>query len=586
MGQPGYREDDSWFSEAQLARVAPADAADPFPSPVPTRMVSNGEYMPCPQTDKQQRVEHRIKELADTASRKLGMSRRKFLATSGGMAAAFLAMNEVFGRIFDVGPLEMFEPAAFAATGAPPNLFVFDTQLHTIRSSRNFSNLTLRAIAQGASSSLNPDDLPDELGGVNTPWNPALRGLPNVSENFYLVQFMKDVYLDSQVTVGLMSNNTGAAIPDVGGGTRPPKNVLESEAGEFLSAPQTAAVRDWVNMLAGSTRMLAHGQMYPGIPGRYPPGTSVPTNLEYMQWQIDVLEPDSWKGYTSAFSAKDDLDPESLMRRWRLDDEEVADPMYDLIVRNRHMLATRPGFFNVCIHKGLSTNALDDPALGFPVDIPAAARRWPMLNFIIYHSCIRPAFWMLNALNDVGSGRLREGVPDILWTTQFAVDSAPYRNIYAELGTIFASSVITFPTVCAHILGQLLKFMGEDRIVFGSDSVWYGSPQWQIEALWRFQIPPDLQKRYGYPELSAHAKRKILGLNSARLYGLEGKFKQGQGAYKPVPADYEPKITPELKTILEFPGFTADTISKMKETYLAAGGRRSNARYGWIRTRA
>jgi hypothetical protein len=608
---PGFREDDSWFSEEQLAQCAPADAAEAFRSPVPTQMVSNGEYMPYPQTEKQKRVEARIKDLARSASRRLGVSRRQFLASTGGMAAAFLAMNEVFGKTFDVAPIEMFEPAAFAASGVERDVFVFDTQLHTIRSSRNFDNLSLRAIAQGASSGLNMGNLPDELGGVNTPWNPALAGLPNVSENFYLVQFMKDVYLDSQVTVGLMSNNTGAAIPDVGG-SRPPKNVIESEAGEFLSAPQTAAVRDWVNMLAGSTRMLAHGQMYPGIPGRFPPGTPVPTNLEYMQWQIDTLKPDSWKGYTSANSAKADLDPESLMRRWTLDEELTAYPMYELVLRNRHMLRRHPGFFNICIHKGLSTTAPDDPTLGFPTDIPTAARDWPMLNFIIYHSCIRPGFWMLNALNDVRAGRLRAGVPDILWTTQFAVDSAPYRNVYAELGTTFASCVITFPTVCAHILGQLMKFMGDHRVVFGSDSVWYGSPQWQIEALWRFRIPDALREQYGYPGLTKAAKRRILGLNSARLYGLvpgpvvdtaRGRrrgdddvrgFGRGdddddgrrRGVYHPVPANYAQRIPDALKTIMEFPGFVTDNLSKMKQAYVAAGGQRSNIRYGWIRTRA
>ena len=64
-----------------------------------------------------------------------------------------------------------------------------------------------------------------------------------------------------------------------------------------------------------------------------------------------------------------------------------------------------------------------------------------------------------------------------------------------------------------------MKFMGADRIVFGSDSVWYGSPQWQIEAFWRFQIPEEMRKKYGYPELT-EAKRKILGLNSAKLYGI------------------------------------------------------------------
>ncbi len=171
---PGSREEDVWLSENQLAQCARADEADTLHSPIPTQMVSNGEYMPFPQTEKQKRVEARIQELADSASKKLGMSRRKFLATTGGFAAAFLAMNEVFGRFFNVSPIELFEPAAYAATGAPLNLFVLDDQLHTVRSSRNLNNLSLRAIAEGLHSGLNPNDLPDELGGVNTPWNPAL----------------------------------------------------------------------------------------------------------------------------------------------------------------------------------------------------------------------------------------------------------------------------------------------------------------------------------------------------------------------------------------------------------------------------
>jgi len=182
--KPEYREDDSWFSKEQLEKLTPADHADREPMPIPTQMVSNGEYMPYPQTEKQKQVEARINQLADDASKKLGMTRRQFLASSGGMAASFLAMNEVFGHFFDIRPVDMFVPAAYAESGTPPNLFVLDTQLHTIRSSRNFNNLTLRAIAQGVHSALNALDLPDELGGVNTPWNPALRGLPNVSENF------------------------------------------------------------------------------------------------------------------------------------------------------------------------------------------------------------------------------------------------------------------------------------------------------------------------------------------------------------------------------------------------------------------
>src|SRR5216684_4029049 len=85
-----------------------------FRSPVPTRMISNGEYMPAPQTEKQKQVESRMDELAESTSKKLGVDRRRFLAGAGGMAASFLAMNEVFGRFFNVDLAEMFEPAAYA----------------------------------------------------------------------------------------------------------------------------------------------------------------------------------------------------------------------------------------------------------------------------------------------------------------------------------------------------------------------------------------------------------------------------------------------------------------------------------------
>ena len=68
---PGSREEDVWLSDEQLERCAPAEA-EPFQAAVPTRMVSNGEYMPHPQTDKQRQVEARVKEIADKAAKKLG----------------------------------------------------------------------------------------------------------------------------------------------------------------------------------------------------------------------------------------------------------------------------------------------------------------------------------------------------------------------------------------------------------------------------------------------------------------------------------------------------------------------------------
>ena len=178
-------------------------------------------------------------------------------------------------------------------------------------------------------------------------------------------------------------------------------------------------------------------------------------------------------------------------------------------------------------------------------------------------------------------------MPDISWTTEYAILVAPYKNTYAEIGTTWASSIVTFPTVAAHIMGQLMKFVGSDRIVFGSDSVWYGSPQWQIDAFWRFQIPEDLRKKYGYPELTVDAKRKILGLNSARLYGIKGVESGNlQQRFKPVPRDYEKRMTKELKTLMELPGFRADNLFRIKEKYAELGVEPSHTRHGWIRVKS
>jgi hypothetical protein len=595
---PGSREEDVWLTEDELAQCDRADDADTLHSPVPTQMISNGEFLPAPQSEDQKRVEARVKELAEKAAKKLGISRRRFLGSSGGMAASFLAMNEVYGQFFDVDPIEMFEPAAAAKRGVPKNLFAFDSQLHLARGNFNHTLLyPLRAVAQGSttpgfsSNPFNPTGLPDEFGNAWGGWNPSAVGLPLTPDSFDLIQFVKMVFFDSQVTGGVV---TGAPGVLAAGHT----TIEEATASEVLTAQQACAVRDFVNGISESQRLFAHGRLYPGK-----------GNLDWIRHQAEVFKPDSWKGYMSP-TAKADTNPGTPMTLWRLDDEKLAYPTYEVISEYQQKFRrTRPGWGNICIHKGLGPAVPDLPERGNPIDLPKAATDWPNLNFIMYHSCFTMGFFPFAHLQNVQSGHvLRNGVPDIPWTTQFAQITAPHPNVYAELGCTFAASVSTFPTVWAHIIGQLLKYMGDENIVFGSDCIWWGDPQWQLEAFWRFQIPESIRHQWGYPEITETNKRNILGLNSAKLYGLDlgtGKAHDERdeddrnrrrhdeddgddpqrATFGPVPSDYVSRMSDSLKTIMEFPGFRADRLQRHRDEYLAAGGFRGNTRFGWVRTR-
>jgi len=587
MAIRGDREADVWLSDEQLSKLTRADEANLFHSPIPTQMVSNGEHMPIPQTEDQKKVEARIKEIAEQASRKLNISRRQFLAGTGGMAAGFLAMNEVYGQMFKVDAAELFEPAAHAKNGPPADLFVLDDQLHMVRSSMPGPQF-FRAYAQGPTAAAtspfksNPfqptPDAKDELGQMWQVLNPQIVGAELNDSIYHLMHFVKDVFFDSQTTVGLLSNATLGVFPPGDPNGRPPNTIEESQAAGVLNAKQTAAVRDFVNKISGSQRMIAHGQLYPGR-----------RSLYFMEQQLAENRPDAWKGYTVATSARGDNDPpDSPLKMWRLDDEQIAYPTYEFIMRQRDQLRRHPGFRNICIHKGFSPAPIDQPEWGKPTDIPKASRDWPDLNFIIYHACfggMTPFLWPQPGLDNIRNKKLRNGEPDITWLTEFAQTCGRLRNVYAEIGSTFGGIVVTFPTVCAHLLGQLLKHFGEDKIVFGSDCVYYGSPQWQIEALWRFQIPEDVRRQYGYPQLTERAKRKILGLNSARLYGLSDDAEVSERAdYRPVPRNYDTLVPTNLKTLLEYPGLTSDKLAQARHRYLMAGADPSHLRYGWVRT--
>jgi predicted TIM-barrel fold metal-dependent hydrolase len=132
-------------------------------------------------------------------------------------------------------------------------------------------------------------------------------------------------------------------------------------------------------------------------------------------------------------------------------------------------------------------------------------------------------------------------------------------NVYMELGGTFGIMVVTSPLLCCHVLGMIIDAFGADHVLWGTDSIWLGSPQWQIEALQRLQMPDSLCERFGYAPLTSEVKRQIFGLNGARLYRVDPRAVRNA-----IPDDYVGQLQREY----------ADTPH--------AGP--SNTQYGWVRT--
>ena len=132
----------SWLSEREQRLVAGAETAS-ADTPIPTQIVSNGEHLPPPQSEIQRRVERRTLELADENGKRLGLDRRKFLRTSCGMAAAFLAMKQVYGTdVFQVEEAEAREPGLMQARARSlTGQFIFDVQTHFVRDDFNHKEL-------------------------------------------------------------------------------------------------------------------------------------------------------------------------------------------------------------------------------------------------------------------------------------------------------------------------------------------------------------------------------------------------------------------------------------------------------------
>ena len=458
----------SYFTEREYGRVEPAENA--FQSPIPTQVVSNGEFNPPPQSRRQKQVEERIKELADSHGAKQGLDRREFLRTGSGMAAAFLAMNEVYGDVFKVSEAEAADREMAAEMAADNDgQFIFDVQTHFVRDDYTQEGF-LGFIKHGAEVW--------QSGGVDA---------ETVSMyNLKFENYVREMYLNSDTDLAVLS---GAPFDDA--------------SWEFLSNEQIADAVDVVNTTAGSKRLLGHAVVRPGQPGW----------MDEVDRALAERPPASWKLYTIG-------DPLSAATKYpfNLDDEDLLYPFYEK--------ADKAGIRTICIHKGLMPADYRDSwpevwKYQTPNDLKKAAADWPQLNFVIYHGCLRP---FMDAPGE--PFRAFQETGRIEWATDMGevAQEAGVSNIYAEMGTSFASTAVADPRFAAAVLGTWVKGLGPSNVVWGTDSVFHGSPQWQIEALRRLEIPEELQEAHGFEPLgpaNGTVKSQIFGYNSARLYNLD-----------------------------------------------------------------
>jgi predicted TIM-barrel fold metal-dependent hydrolase len=287
-------------------------------------------------------------------------------------------------------------------------------------------------------------------------------------------EYVKEIFLDSDTTCAVLS-----ALP-------------AAEEKNPLSQAEAETTREIIESIGKSKRLWVHALVTP--------------NYGDVKRHLDGMEEVSKKNKIAAWKLYTLLGPEG--RGFWHHDEKLGIPVIEK--------ARELGIKLICTHKGFPFGKLPE-RYDTAKDIGIVARRFPDVNFIVYHSGYIPR--VKEGPYDAGSAE--EGVNALIKSVE---DNGikPGSNVYAELGSTWWT-LMKKPDQAAHVLGKLLKTFGPDNVLWGTDCLWYGSPQPQIAAFRAFQISEELREKHGYPELTPELKAKILGLSSAKVYGVEPK---------------------------------------------------------------
>jgi len=310
--------------------------------------------------------------------------------------------------------------------------------------------------------------------------------------------FIKDVFLDSDTDMMVLSF------------------IPSRRDAEPLTIAEASATRDIVERMEGTRRLLIHGRVNPNQDG----------DLAGMDELAERWGVSAWKCYTQ-------WGPEG--KGFFMTDSDTGVPFVEK--------ARQLGVKNICIHKGIPFGRRSYMH-STCVDIGMIARQYPDVNFLVYHAGYVPG----SKEGPYDPTRI-DGV-DALIRSVLENGLGYDSNVYAELGTTWRL-LMRDPEEAAHCIGKLVKYLGQDNVLYGSDSVWYGSPQDQIQAFRAFQISTEFQERFGYSEMTPKLRAKILGLNSARVYGIdleEVKFHASRDQIANIREEYRNSPNPHFLT--------------------------------------
>jgi predicted TIM-barrel fold metal-dependent hydrolase len=464
---------------------------DPLGQRLPIKLdtTSNGEFVPVPLSPANRAANRLAQEAASRNARRLALGRRDFLLSACGAASTLLAFN-----------------AANAAAGRNGGFFELraEAALEPALAESTLAGGEFIFDVQG--HYVDPTDAWLKVAPESAfKWSPkagcALADGKTPRSHLACLtseEFIKDVFLDSDTDMMVLS-----FVP-----SRRDASPLEIESADN--------VRRIVDRMEGNHRLMIHGRVNPNQPGDI-------EDMPRLKEQFGVC---AWKTYTQ-------WGPDG--NGFYLDD--------DIGIRFVEE-ARRLGVKVICVHKGLAFGPQSYEHSQCR-DIGPIAKRFPDVSFLVYHS----GFVTEVEEKAYGQNTGGDGI-DTLVRSLEENGIRPGSNVYAELGSTWRF-LMRDPEQAAHGLGKLLKHCGPDNVLWGTDSIWYGSPQDQIQAFRTFQIAPAFREQHGYPEITPALRAKVFGLNATRPYGISADEVKLRTRHDTIAAErlsYRERAEPHFRT--------------------------------------